>query len=390
MAIGLSLNAGTNTITVTGGTAGTPGTFHDMWVIDQASGWNSIQEIVLNGMYFVTSKLDIGNATAATYIASSGEAIYFDRGCFPSIGTNATFKLGGFDTSPTNPSWLKLWPTSAFYCIKLSATNANLYIYGSQCIIKQAAGETAGSMLLYGGSSYHWDATIQCPYAYTNASYDFGNYMAGAVLNNSKFYNVYQFLLDIPDASLSMIGNNIITGTNLGISHQYISDQTFSGVKFAGEANLYYVRARRTSASNTWIINPDIHMTSTKIMIDNAAGKIYEQYSVDFNVKDRNGNNLDGVTISIKDSGNNSVYNDMTVSDGTANTAIISYMEWSGTSEILRVLSPHSIICSKAGFRTKTIDNVSISGPLTFNIQMHDDSGSTIGSDIIISKCRSR
>ena len=62
----ITYNAGTNVITVTGYTAGTPCTFLDVWNADQAGGWGVITR-QCSHQYCLSAQLDIGDGSTVTY-----------------------------------------------------------------------------------------------------------------------------------------------------------------------------------------------------------------------------------------------------------------------------------------------------------------------------------
>jgi hypothetical protein len=392
MAIGMSWN-GTNTVTVTGGTAQAPGTLYDMQVINDASGWSFMTEIIPSAMYVINSGLNIGNGTAATYIASSGEAIYFADGYNPQVDNNATFQLGGYDTSPTNPSWLRVKSTAATWVLtKDSKNTAVFYDYGST--IWHLGMGNAYDIKLWGGTSILWDSTIAGVYPVStfNAGMQLGYSIQKISIKHNRSYGLYTILTNISNSKI------LRTGCSYNYNYGYLttmeaqtSSLSVSGMKTTKYTGQKLLRNKYNGVSEVSFLNPNFHMTSTDLYIDNATTpEIHEKYTCDIHVADCYGANLNGVTVTVKDSSNTQVFTDTTASNGSIPTHNVSYAKWVGSVLALTVFFPHVITMSKNGYRTLTIENVIANRPLDLHFEMAEDKGHTIGSDIIKSMNRNR
>jgi len=95
----ISYNAGTNTITITGYTAGTPCTFLDVYNADVAGGWGKVTKQCVN-QYCLNAKLVIGDGSTTTWFVDSAQQILWNDALFTTvihmitIKTNATAIFG--------------------------------------------------------------------------------------------------------------------------------------------------------------------------------------------------------------------------------------------------------------------------------------------------------
>lgn len=90
-------NSGTDTITVTGYTSGTPCTFTDIYNADVAGGWGQVTRQCSDQFCF-DAHLDIGDGSTVSWFADLNKTvIYPNAGTFIAIKENATFRIGEAD-----------------------------------------------------------------------------------------------------------------------------------------------------------------------------------------------------------------------------------------------------------------------------------------------------
>jgi hypothetical protein len=101
VANGYEYNAGTNILTVTGGTSGSPRNFADMYAEDVANGWGVVHQ--LNAyQYQIDCRVVIGDGSTSTYFQDKNKQITlqglsYNWTYYWNIQNNATCILGQLD-----------------------------------------------------------------------------------------------------------------------------------------------------------------------------------------------------------------------------------------------------------------------------------------------------
>lgn len=86
----ITYNAGTDTITVTAGTAGTPNTFTDIYNADVAGSWGQVTKT--GNMFVFSAKLQIGDGSTATYLHDTFKKVTLNE--IWTVKNNAELKTG--------------------------------------------------------------------------------------------------------------------------------------------------------------------------------------------------------------------------------------------------------------------------------------------------------
>ncbi len=86
----ITYNAGTDTITVTGGTAGAPNTFTDIYNADVAGGWGQVTKT--NNIFVFSAKLQVGDGSTATHLYDEFKKVTLNE--IWTVKNNATLKTG--------------------------------------------------------------------------------------------------------------------------------------------------------------------------------------------------------------------------------------------------------------------------------------------------------
>lgn len=123
----VAYNAGTDTITVTDGTEGTPITFQDIKDADDGGGWGQTSK--QNGnQYFLECNLSIGNASTTTWFASEREQIKIEGTFLVTVA--ATCRIGDWvDSHSINGSYWKFnkeYTGTTYYYLR-----GTFQVYGS-------------------------------------------------------------------------------------------------------------------------------------------------------------------------------------------------------------------------------------------------------------------
>lgn len=244
----ITYNAGTNTITVTAYTAGTPCTFLDIYNADVAGAWGQVTRQCTNQFCF-DCKLVIGDGSTATYFAD--------------IGIDFSFKHG-----IVTANWQNLLRTR---------TNSNFTIKGCTCKVMEHIYQP-----FLGGISteYAPNFKVECCAFYGLLPTAVNAYEGTAFryINNTGhfkkclFYNVYfsvisaefyRLTMKSPDIPLSR-GLNICSGTMNDIQITDIKEAISLYQAFGGtfknvttkDITTYEVRMYNTSVDG-YLINKD-------------------------------------------------------------------------------------------------------------------------------------
>jgi hypothetical protein len=391
MAVTYTYSSDTNTIHVTGGNSTSPATFNAMYIADTSNTWNKVREVVANCVYVLSSNVHVGDGTNSTYFTTSGEAVHFIDGCVPVVDNNATLKIGHMNTTanqnwPLYPSWVRVRPTSDWTLIDASKSTANFLMY---CSTIFAIPSSTFHTYIKDGTVTLWGSMWQGGYSANSSNVIFDTGIDTLIIRDAVFYNVNRVQLDQTGGSQDISGVFLTHGGDGAITTN-ANNLIFTEVDFSsGAANNKDIK--HLGSAGIYFTNPTQNLNSSTIYIEQANAEVYERYSFDVYVSDQNGNSLTGVNVKlfkVDDKVNAEISAD-TAANGTitSNTAI--YRKWVGTGSsggsTLVEYGPYTIVLSKNGYRTVTIKNLALNKISNFRFEMADDSGQTIGSDIIIS-----
>ncbi len=106
----ITYNAGTDTITVTAGTAGAPNTFTDIYNADVAGGWGQVTKT--SNLFVFSAKLQVGDGSTATYLHDTFKKVILNE--IWTIKNNAELKTGlQISSKPRKGCFLVLNTTAA-------------------------------------------------------------------------------------------------------------------------------------------------------------------------------------------------------------------------------------------------------------------------------------
>jgi len=112
-----------------------------------------------------------------------------------------------------------------------------------------------------------------------------------------------------------------------------------------------------------------------------AGNEIHEDYNINIHVTDPDGGNLSGVTVDLygSDSGSASEEYDTamwtegsvtTAEDGTITEQTITARKWVGTSETLTNYNYFKMVLSKASYKTRILENITIDSPIDWHLEL--------------------
>jgi hypothetical protein len=305
-------DAGTNTITVTGGTSGSPADFASMYAADQAGGWGVVTNPIPN-VFQIACKINFGDGSTSTYFGDSQKVLVIPNGVATGnwniiwqVKGNTTLRLGTlidgtkkttkngcsiiFLEATYNSCFLilaySLGATVQFYSLNFLSSTNRQYIQIQPCAVGSRIWNCLLSNLisLYNISSNNdiKNVTIQAAnYGLLNVSCDCSN-----IFMTDCLYGIY------------LGGSGIFNFADLTIINLLSKLLYFSS--YTGTA--YIIN------SSVGTINSNQGGTNT--------GTVYFQKTFNLHVTDKDGNDISGSTVILQDKNGNEVFNTITDANG--------------------------------------------------------------------------
>ena len=328
-------------------------------------------ETVEDGVYLIHLPLEVGDGTTATTLTSKAEFVYFD-GCYPSLQGNATLQLGVLSgTKGIDGSAWKFSYSDGFYLLAAGQTTAILKIYDSKLI----ADISVSAKLVYMQSANTLDIRQSQLSSLKMMTGNRIGYLMGGSITNFSLTDVY--ITDSSAAYLYQSGTfkNISShaGANYGLQAAIATNITITGLEITETA--IDVRAG-SSARNLYmvdLINPIVTPS-----IGHADGVIYEQYTVNITVVDKDETGIVGATVTCvgSDSGTASeeydtaVFSVDTGASGILAEQTVTARKWVGTDETLTNYNYFKFTISEPGYETLVMEKVTIDAPIVWHLEL--------------------
>jgi len=330
------------------------------------------------GQYQLDCHFDIGDGGASTYFKSTQEQIfvslYDDTAHLFEIKANAILHSG----------------------IKVGSGEGKM---GSNWVFEQVVTGGAASTIAYGWKKGIVGAGIILSYASTWQSYlhpmdeDYVWRNPCIVIENddSEFLatcikHMYYVLVEA-DCVLKritmwgMAGLQILAGPT--IENLTNLDNRTEGIKLIGTLDggaTYIFKNIETDNKLSLAWNKsDIYMVDSSYVgfsinwTENwATGNVYESYSCNIHITDKDGANLTGVVVDCEDINGDPVWTVGTIAtDANGNIAeqIIDYKHWYQPNQE-ETLSPHKFTISKAGYEAMVLDAVTVDGKINWHLEL--------------------
>jgi hypothetical protein len=356
----ITYNAGTNTITVTGYTEGTPCNCTDVYNADVAGAWGVFSRQGLN-QFFSTAYLNVGDGSTTTWFADTYKQIGFDDGLFSAawlhairVYNNATFRFGELMNATK----------------KTTGKGCALYIeepavYRDIAVIRA---DSSATLLLYdsfinGGTDNAANRTVGGYYPVTD-------YGATVKIYNCIFNNAFPGWLS--DGNLDLFNLTVEHSVNgcLGIAGSIDrftmnrSKERYLHVRSAGSTikNAYGRDGEGVglyaglTTTNCYVVNADLDLW-TITWNPSPYPTIYRQYEFDLKVIDKDNTAINGATVKIWDKNSNLIVDTTTNASGVIATQTITRGTYTqATGNTLQEKSPHLIKIEKAGYTTYEAD----------------------------------
>lgn len=306
--------------------------------------------------YKIDCNLNVGNGSTATYFASESQTITFANDVFPYTYANAEFRLGNIV--------------------------GNWGIHGSYLSINRHAGGDAnlgngGVFKVYASMVTVRESKIIWLY------WDPGD----VILNNAIFNNAGTTKLQTL-GFLGGAGSSINKGYFTGFYQVMVIISTAEEIHshncnhgFYSYLPVTYVKARVTNVTNDFaaydnpvtVVDPKAPVALP--VISDALGTIFEKYTCNIHVSDKDGNDLSDVTVTCADQYNTQIFSVSTDANGDIVEQTITYKQWAGTSETLTTYSPHKFTISKAGYQTLVLENITVDHPIVWHLELQQPGG---------------
>jgi len=125
---------------------------------------------------------------------------------------------------------------------------------------------------------------------------------------------------------------------------------------------------RVQSGSKLYLI--DTPISTPTLNMNNANDRLYEQYTCNVHIADKDGTNLQNVTVLCEDKDGTEVFSVSTDASGDIAEQTITYKGWAGADETLTTYSPHKFTISKAGYETMVLDAVTVDEKINWKLEL--------------------
>jgi hypothetical protein len=371
--LAITYDAGTDTITITGYTEGTPCTFTDIDNADTANGWGQVSKQGTNQFLF-DCKLSIGDGSTATWFADTDKQIIFSSSVTGGIITtknNANFRLGQLDDASTK--------SSSRGCSLISLATSNDWFYGN----------TGGKIKLYSShvakAGGRWYIEAQSseselyntiftrnafPHKWTDADI-YNIYVSQSSMGASDFNPSTADTIHFHDINLRLImiayGTPDVFCSNIKASH------------YTGAAILHF------SSNNVYLIDCVFDSWTMQFWGTGPWGEIYRQYTFNLQVTEEDGTAIENATVTLYDKDDNTVFSVSTAADGTIAEQTVSrgyYNQANG--DTLQDYGPFTLTIEKDGYVTYIHEQFILYEPVNLKIALMDELDGTATADEVL------
>jgi len=360
MAIDVTYDAPSNTITVTGGTEGTPATFADIQTADDGGGWSVITN-PCTGVYCVDANVDFGGGGIPTFFKAINTMVSWNVDKVFRVKNQATVEFGEkINSEPQNGCYIKAEEPDFLPTIVDINGVFNLY----NTILRYRYGPNLGK---FKGVMEWINVVIQCgTTASSVGAIWFEN--VGIILKDVLICHTYgPIFAATPDVN----PDNLRTDDcKFGIqAENLISFTLLSPVM----TNAAWYKYRNYTVDTMYIINPSMAVLQADVFIEKDGDYIYIQYRIDIHIADKDGINLAGVAILCQDTDSNAVFNVNTNANGDIAQQTITAKHFKDIAKTEKDYSPFKFTISKAGYETMVLDAVTVDSPIVWHLELLDE-----------------
>jgi len=347
----------------------------DVYAADVGGGWGVVTENLAGRSYYVAANLVLGDATEGNGAAflSRAQVVAFAAGNIFTVTNHSTLTLGArYPDDSTGwgrfgSTWL-VTMAATWNLIPTSATAAVFSMYGS---------------------------TLTCCGDYTLVQRD-GTWNA----RNAIIAGEYKTLADANQTTMKL---NVKAAAT--IDWKQVQANNWHSVQFDGStmtnfdgvhlhAGYYGIRAAEANSTVTTpritdsyddsvymyggagvktltLVDPAYNIGgSADVTNQDANAIVAEVYTCNIHVVDADGVDLETVNVVCTDEAAAGVFDVNTDAGGDIAEQTITYKQWAGTSETETAYSPHTFVFTKAGYKALTMENVTVSRPINWRIEL--------------------
>lgn len=314
----------------------------------------------VTGQYYANANLEVGDGSNSTYFKTTGEQIM--QAGWVSVKANAQLNIGedsgNADESGLGSAWQWNGDGDNNDLVQAGGT---LLGYGS--MIRSITSQY--NNVKGGGICSIYDSIL------SGEDSGVGNFSGVWIWRNGStgaLGNVYAHdvtYISVRDIDVTVSRLTVDT-TDKG-ARTLSADSVMTGllVRNAATADI------ATITGDTTLVNPRYHPSSPQV---ETAGKwIRESYTVNVHVQDRQGDPLEGTTVTMATSASVQVFSVLTDGNGDIAEQTVTAKQWTGTEEFLLDYSPFTFTVSKDGYGDLLIEKITLNKPQVLRFKLGVD-----------------
>ena len=316
--------------------------------------WGVVWETVTDAQYKIDCNIEIGDGSTSTYFTIVNEMIY--SAGWISTKAEATLIIGSEGSASGIAGY------GAYVQMVAGPSWSNAVMIGSTAIVK-----------IY-NSVIRWNTT-------TLAFRSGYIYIYNSIFTSDSTARAFVVSAEVTSGEID--GMTLYNSSGMSVKQSLVTTNriTVDTVDFACQGNTGDTTLKDLLATNTItadlraitghfikVVDPRFHLSN--VIILDADGVIYEQYTCNIHVNDADGNNLAGVTVTCTDQASGEEFSVDTDANGDIAEQTIDYKKWSGTSETLTSYSPHVFTLSKTDYETLELNAITVDHPIVWNLEL--------------------
>ncbi len=362
--MGITYNAGTDTITVTGYTSGTPCTFTDIYNADVAGGWGQVSLQGTNQFLF-NCKLIVGDGSTTTWFTDTKKQITTSAAspCIE-IKAAATLTLGALENlaSKTGSSGCDIFATGDGWISDLikGAITADVYLYG--CSFSRYSDWNDIRIRLANSDNRVWDCLLKNRVFFTATKADIYNTF---ILKTGSAAGIED------PVSGTEINRVSILSCRYSIWFYNKPSVTVSNLFARNCGNLYLFLY---TGQTLTLINADLdNWAITWVANINNTGFLYRQYTFNLQVTEEDGTPIQTANVVLTNNASAEVFNVNTDASGLIAEQTVSRGYYAqATGDTLQDYGPFTLTITKAGYIDYIHEGIILDEPVDWRIRLHD------------------
>ncbi len=319
--------------------------------------WGFIWDYGLGQYRIDSTQIDFGDNSTSGHFTSTREQVAFNTSSVFFVRTNQTLQLGVlYGSYGINGSMWSLDHTTDSFVILSAGT---MLVYASLFDCKALTYRLFANGILTIKNSI-WQ----------HARYDVGGswksrteFLSSSTLD---WEDVYFNNFDVVTLNVSPTADNVqIHRSYAGVNVQSVT-ANISGMKFSSLQVEDITTWGATAVAN--LIDLLQGVSVVRHVHDGA--EAWEKYTCNIHVTDRDGTDLQSVTVACEDKDMTSVFSVSTDASGDIAEQTISYRKWIDTTETLTTFSPHKFTISKAGYETLILEAITVNSPIVWHLEL--------------------